>query len=295
METELRKKTVKQLKEQCKIEGRQVKSPMKKDDIIKLLLTEKKEELPKTKKNSKENLKKLKEEARKLGIRHGKYNLRNMDELREEIANVDLSTKVYHPAKDTYVSKECKTGKMIIKQELRKKKESISLKEKSKYFFEVFKPLIQKEFKEFDSLKTKKGDTQNAERVYMKIIMNILKTNKIEFNQAASQRTKDLQDVGPKMIDVEIKKSDKNKIMFNDTLPKEDVFYLVISTKYNKLLFLSGDEFTKESPWIKDYLEDLEKLKVKWCRGSNKKGLPGCMEVYARPNMSADITLFLNN
>ena len=185
METELRKKTVKQLKEQCKIEGRRVKSPMKKDDIIKLLLTEKKEEVPKTKKNNKENLKKLKEEARKLGIRHGKYNLRNMDGLREKIANVDLSDKVYDPVKNTYVSKECKTGKMLIKQELKKKKESISLKEKSKYFFEVFKPLIQKEFKEFDSLKTKKGDTQNAERVYMTIIMNILKTNNIVFNQAA--------------------------------------------------------------------------------------------------------------
>ena len=40
-----------------------------------------------------------------------------------------------------------------------------------------------------------------------------------------------------------------------------------------KLLYINGEEFVCDSPWIKDYEEELTALKNKFARGENKKNL----------------------
>jgi len=50
-------------------------------------------------------------------------------------------------------------------------------------------------------------------------------------------------------------------------------------------LFINGEEFIRDSPWIHDYIQEINALKDKYARGENKKLLEGIMEVYPRPTL----------
>ena len=162
--------------------------------------------------------------------------------------------------------------------------------------------VVNEEF--IKSTKTEKGNTQISERVVIEKIRDVLKMLELTFQEAGSQQSKDFRNVGGIGLDIEIKKTDNPVIYFNDTCPSKDIYYIVLFTgkEYKrtpeknipaKLLFINGEEFIHDSPWIHEYIEELTILKDKYARGENKKNLAGIMEVYPRPTFRANISKFL--
>ena len=162
--------------------------------------------------------------------------------------------------------------------------------------------VVNEEF--IKSTKTEKGNTQISERVVIEKIREVLTALELTFQEAGSQQSKDFRNVGGIGLDIEIKKTDSPVIYFNDTCPSKDIYYIVLFTgkEYKrtpeknipaKLLFINGEEFIHDSPWIHEYIEQLTILKDKYARGENKKKLAGIMEVYPRPTFKANISKFL--
>ena len=136
--------------------------------------------------------------------------------------------------------------------------------------------------------KTEKGNTQACERIIIQKICEVLDAMKLSYKQAGSQQSKDFRNVGDIDLDIEVKKTDNMKVFFNDTCPSEKIFYIIFFTgkEYKKtpeknipgkLLFMNGEEFVKESPWIQDYIRDITAIKDKYGRGENKKYLKGVL------------------
>lgn len=155
------------------------------------------------------------------------------------------------------------------------------------------------------SIKTEKGNTQSSERVVISRVKQVLEKLNLTYEEAGSQQSKDFRNVGGIGLDIEIKKTDSNHVYFNDTCPTKNINYIIFFTgKTNKrkrdndikpqLLFINGQEFIKDSPWIDEYCREIDSLKNKYARGENKKRLSGVMEVYPRPTFKANITSFLN-
>ena len=153
-------------------------------------------------------------------------------------------------------------------------------------------------------LKTKKGNTQNSERSYIKIIKTILNDMGLTFKEAGTQQSKDfrIRIKNNLILHMECKKTDKFKIYFNDTCPTKDIYYIIIFTgkEYKRkssikpqIIRVNGDVFFKKSPWVEDYKKDIEYLKDKWGRGENAKKLCGPMSVYPRPTYKTDIRFLL--
>lgn len=150
------------------------------------------------------------------------------------------------------------------------------------------------------TLKTRKGLTQAKERDYIAKINETLRKMNLSFDVAGSQQSKDYRNVNGIGLNIEVKKTDSFKIIFNDTLPTDDIFYIILFTgkEYKtkpdiepQLIFLNGQSLVAESNnWIQEYREQVEILRNKYCRGQNKKNLQGCMEVYVRPTYSANIS-----
>lgn len=154
------------------------------------------------------------------------------------------------------------------------------------------------------STRTEKGNTQACERIVIQKICEVLDGMGLSYKQAGSQQSKDFRNVGDIDLDIEVKKTDNMKVFFNDTCPSEKIFYVIFFTgkEYKKipeknipgkLLFMNGEEFLKDSPWIEDYIREITAIKDKYGRGENKKYLEGIMEVYPRPTFKADIRKFL--
>lgn len=152
--------------------------------------------------------------------------------------------------------------------------------------------------------RTEKGNTQACERIVIQKICEVLDNMALSYKQAGSQQSKDFRNIGDIDLDIEVKKTDNMKVFFNDTCPSEKIFYVIFFTgkEYKKtpeknipgkLLFMNGEEFVKDSPWIQEYIRDITALKDKYGRGENKKLLEGIMEVYPRPTFKADISKFL--
>lgn len=154
------------------------------------------------------------------------------------------------------------------------------------------------------STKTEKGNTQVSERVVIEKIREVLTSLELTFEEAGSQQSKDFQNVGGIGLNIEIKKTDNPVIYFNDTCPTKDIYYVILFTgkEYKRtpeknipptLLYINGEEFIQDSPWIADFDAELTALKDKYARGANKKKLSGIMEVYPRPTYKANIAKFL--
>jgi len=154
------------------------------------------------------------------------------------------------------------------------------------------------------STKTEKGNTQISERIIIQKIGAILDSMGLNYLEAGSQQSKDFRNVGNTDLNIEVKKTDNTTIYFNDTCPSKDIYYVILFTgkQYKKtpeknispqLLFINGEEFIKDSPWIEHYISDINALKDKYARGANKKQLEGIMEVYPRPTFKANISSFI--
>jgi len=157
-----------------------------------------------------------------------------------------------------------------------------------------------------DTIKTKKGNTQNSERVVIQKIKEVLDELSLTYEEAGSQQSKDFRNVGGIGLDIEIKKTDNTTIYFNDTCPSADIYYIVIFTgkTYKRpsvkqpnipgqVLYLNGSEFLSDCEWLDDFIAELTALKDKYARGENKKQLSGIISVYPRPTFKADISSFL--
>lgn len=162
------------------------------------------------------------------------------------------------------------------------------------------KSVVNVEF--IQSIKTLKGNTQSSERVVIQKIRDVFKDLGLSYEEAGSQQSKDFRNVGGIGLNIEIKKTDSPSIYFNDTCPCADIYYIIFFTgkEYKskksippQLLFINGEEFVRDSPWIHDYIQEMTLLKDKYARGENKKLLEGIMEVYPRPTFKANITKFL--
>jgi hypothetical protein len=172
--------------------------------------------------------------------------------------------------------------------------------------FEQIKHRLSEEVDEefIKSTKTEKGNTQVSERVVIEKIRQVLTSLNLTFEEAGSQQSKDFRNVGGIGLSIEIKKTDSPIIYFNDTCPSKDIYYIIFFTgkEYKRtpdknvqptLLYINGDEFVKDSPWIYDYIAEITQLKDKYARGPNKKLLTGIMEVYPRPTFKANISRYL--
>ena len=154
------------------------------------------------------------------------------------------------------------------------------------------------------STKTENGNTQISERFIIHKIGAILDSMGLSYVEAGSQQSKDFRDVGNTGLNIEVKKTDSASIYFNDTCPCKDIYYVILFTgkEYKRtpeknippqLLFINGEEFIKDAPWLENYISEINALKDKYARGPNKKGLSGIMEVYPRPTFKANISSFL--
>ena len=154
------------------------------------------------------------------------------------------------------------------------------------------------------STKTEKGNTQVSERVVIEKMREVFDFMGLTYQEAGSQQSKDFRNVGGIGLNIEIKKTDNPVIYFNDTCPCADIYYVIFFTgkEYKrklennipaKLLYINGEEFVCDSPWIKEYIAELTALKDKYARGENKKKLAGIMEVYPRPTFKANISKFI--
>ena len=171
-----------------------------------------------------------------------------------------------------------------------------------KAIYELFKKKFS--YDDFLQLKTKDGNTQNSERIYIKIFSKMLKDMGFVFTEAGSQQSKDFRiDIGANKLYIELKKTDSFTIYFNDTCPSSNIYYIIIFSgkTYKKkksikpqIIGVNGQEFCSKSLWIEEYKKDIENLKNKWGRGENAKKLLGPMSVYPRPTYKANIKFLLD-
>lgn len=203
------------------------------------------------------------------------------------------------------MNKKMDVKKMDVKKMDFKKMDSTMMAKKD-LFGKISSLLSEEISKDFiKSTKTKKGNTQVSERLVIEKIRDILLDKmKLTFDEAGSQQSKDFRNVGGIGLDIEIKKTDSHTVYFNDTCPNENIWYVILFTgkEYKRtpeknippqLLYLNGEEFIRDSPWIHDYIHEITLLKNKYARGEEKKLLSGIMEVYPRPTFKANICKFL--
>lgn len=79
----------------------------------------------------------------------------------------------------------------------------------------AMKEQISLEF--IQSTRTTKGYTQRSERLVIIKVKEVLDGMGLTYQEAGSQQSKDFRNVGGIALNIELKKSDKNLIYFNDT------------------------------------------------------------------------------
>ena len=151
------------------------------------------------------------------------------------------------------------------------------------------------------SLRTRNGDTQVSERSSIDLVRMVLDELGLSYVEAASQQSKDFRNVGGIGLDIEVKKTDGNRLTFNDTLPNSNIWYLIMFTGKTTrrttippgIIGINGGEFIENSEWVNEYQKDIDIIKDKYCRGEGARALSGPMMVYVRPTYRANINQFL--
>lgn len=173
-------------------------------------------------------------------------------------------------------------------------------KELHRTHFNKIYTYAKQEFTKYDlrEFKTKKGNTQNAERTYIQVMRNVLDKMGYTYKEAGSQQSKDfridiIDDKAYKStLFIEMKKTDSTSIYFNDTCPDDKIYYIIIQTGTNYktkkniepcIFGVNGIEFIeKDKKWITIYAYEINKLKQKFNNGE-------IMCVYPRPTYKAKI------
>lgn len=160
---------------------------------------------------------------------------------------------------------------------------------------EEYKKKFTKDF--IQSIITKNGNTQKSERIYNYEMEECLKKLKLTYVKAGSQSPYDFRiSVDNSVLLLEVKKTDSLKIFYNDTLPSDNVYYIIIYTgKLKKhphpcLVYLNGSKLIEDNEWVFEFQKDLQNLKNKYKRIGNGK-----ISVYPRPTYSGSIKKFIEN
>jgi hypothetical protein len=167
--------------------------------------------------------------------------------------------------------------------------------------FEKFASLY--EHGDFEDLKTQDGKTQGVERSYTGVFEDVVKDAGHVYDKASSQepydfrifldetldhkevkrqirKKEDLPCLESQLLLVEMKKTDSGTIILNDTVPKSDAFYIVVTNKTrvktsgksislylgSQLCEAWNEEAKANDAWIKDiheyndYILDLRKV-----------------------------------
>jgi hypothetical protein len=120
------------------------------------------------------------------------------------------------------------------------------------------------------STKTIKGNTQKSERIVIEKIKEVFTEMSLTYNEAPSQQSKDFRNIGGIGLDIEVKKTDSSVIIFNDTCPSPNIYYIIIFTgkTYKKqpdippqVLYMNGSDFLNGCDWMEEFILDLNKLK----------------------------------
>lgn len=178
----------------------------------------------------------------------------------------------------------------------------------SNIFNNVKKCVINK-IKHLDviSLKTSDGNTQNIERKSISLIRDCLLELNYSFDEAGSQQSKDFRNINNIGLDIEIKKTDGYSIYFNDTLPNENIYYIIFFTGMNfktkenilpQIIFINGLDLLGEDEELSlEYYKVIEAVKNEW--GRKKEGSKALlfkhMSVYPRPSFKMSINHLLNS
>ena len=142
----------------------------------------------------------------------------------------------------------------------------------------------------WDNMITKNGRTQDAERVVKSHVTQVLRMMNIPYTEASSQRHGDI--IIDSRIILELKKTDSNTIMLNDTLPSQGAYYLIFQTKQKRILLFNGNVFDPFSKYenFKKTLRHVEELyKTNY---SIPDDYP--IRTYIRPNFSVNIKHIIN-
>lgn len=160
---------------------------------------------------------------------------------------------------------------------------------------EEYKKKFTKDF--INSIITKHGNTQNSERIYNYEMEDCLKKLNLSYIKAGSQSPYDFRiSVNNSIMLLEVKKTDSLKIFYNDTLPSDNVYYIILYTgklkkySYPSLIYVNGTELIYGNEWVFEFQKDLQKLKNKYKRIGDDK-----ISVYPRPTYSGSIRKFIEN
>ena len=214
-----------------------------------------------------------------------------------------------------------KTKFDLIKNIVELKEHSLNKEKKKQFqpnklrqeFFEKLKNASQEEVNKIsiEEFRTKNGKTQQSERQSIKIIKEILKRWKfIEINRKqkyndnvfksktfyinSSQKPNDfiIKLNNDLIIKIEVKKTNSNRVILNDTLPFQTDYIIFCSKKifeHPKVLYIDGRKIKKKS-WIDKLVEDLDKSKQLAKQGKDDDDI---IRAYPRPNYSMSIKKYL--
>jgi hypothetical protein len=159
-------------------------------------------------------------------------------------------------------------------------------------------------------LKTEGGNTQTSERKSIEVIKSVLDGLGLKYSEAGSQQSKDFRSVYKNVkslgINIEIKKTNGLTVYFNDTLPTEDIYYIifVMGKEYKvkdnilpQVIFINGSDLIgPDKTLLREYQEDINYLKDKWGRKKcfGKANEFTNFSVYPRPTYKTNITHLLN-
>ena len=177
-----------------------------------------------------------------------------------------------------------------------------------KKLFQLISQEINKQNIDYNKFKTINGNTQNSERISINIVKQCLDNLNYSYTEAHSQGSKDFRNICNIGLNIEVKKTDKYKIMFNDTLPSPNIYYIIMFTgknfkhKRNKnikpqIIFINGFDLIKDDYiLLNEYKNEIEEMRNKWSRKNKCKNANNFKyaSVCPRPSYTTDIRHLLN-
>ena len=95
---------------------------------------------------------------------------------------------------------------------------------------------------------TVNGETQIGGKVAEDFVAKVLTEMGLSFTRAGTQGSRDFQNVGGIGLDIEVKKTNSNKVIMNDTRPVRHIHYIIFATaakvksKNPATIFKTGEE-----------------------------------------------------
>lgn len=154
--------------------------------------------------------------------------------------------------------------------------------------FERVATLFSERLSGCTTIKRSGGNTQEMEKQYNGVFVSVLAELGLRYTRAGTQQPVDYMIHHPsdekQDVPIELKRTSTNKIMCNDTYPKDDVYYIILHEKKGVRWCTGADLLQSVDPGMKEeYLSRLETLRTEFTRSGN-------VAMYARPNFSVCIT-----